>query len=45
MWHNDIRDLEEEITKETFKDVKIEPDLQPVGEFDLSRNIKKNEPD
>ena len=51
MRHNDgIKDLEGEFIKDTSKDAKIEPDLQPVGELhltcashinmDLKRNIR-----
>ena len=36
MRHNGIRDLEGELMKEVCKDVKIEPDLIPVGEQELS---------
>ena len=36
MRHNGIRDLEGELMKEVCKDVKIEPELLPVGEREMS---------
>ena len=36
MRHNGIRDLEGELMKEVCRDVKIEPQLQPIGERELS---------
>ena len=36
MRHNGIRDLEGELMREVCKDVKIEPELQPVGEREMS---------
>ena len=36
MRHNGIRDLEGELMREVCKDVKIEPELLPVGEREMS---------
>ena len=40
MRHNGIRDLEGELMREVCKDVKIEPELQPVGEREMSGNTQ-----
>ena len=40
MRHNGIRDLEGELMKEVCKDVKIEPELQLVGEREMSGNTQ-----
>ena len=39
MRHNGIRDLEGELMREVCRDVKIEPDLLPIGEQDMSGNV------
>ena len=36
MRHNAIRDLEGELMREVCRDVKIEPELIPVGEQEMS---------
>ena len=38
MRHNGIRDLEGELMKEVCRDVKIEPELLPIGEREMSGN-------
>merc|ERR1712240_690758 len=38
MQHNGIRDLEGELMKEVCRDVKIEPELLPIGEREISGN-------
>ena len=38
MRHNCVRDLEGELMKEVCRDVKIEPELLPVGEQEMSGN-------
>ena len=39
MRHNGIRDLEGELMREVCRDVKIEPELLPIGEQDMSGNV------
>jgi hypothetical protein len=39
MRHNCLRDLEAELLKEVCHDVRIEPELLPVGERDLTGNL------
>ena len=39
MRHNGIRDLEGELMKEVCRDVKIEPELLPIGEQEMSGNV------
>ena len=43
MRHNRIRDLEAELLREVCKDVKIEPELLPIGNIELrgSNNAEK----
>ena len=38
MRHNGIRDLEGELMREVCRDVKIEPELLPIGEREMSGN-------
>ena len=38
MRHNNIRDFEAKLLKEVCRDVRIEPELMPIGAETLSRN-------
>ena len=40
MRHNEIRNVEAEMLREVCRDVKIEPELIPIGNGELSSNNK-----
>ena len=41
MRHNGVRDLEAELMREVCRDVKIEPELLPIGEQEMAGNVSE----